>query len=324
MNRMMPAMNDIINTDQKGFMPNRKIQANIRKIFDVIKVASDSDTPALIFQADFSKAFDRVEMVAIQGALEFFGFSKYLQKWFHILYDNFFVRIQNNGCFSEKLHIQRSVHQGAPASAAIFVCIAELLAIAVRSDADISGVFIKDIEQLLNQYADDTDAALDGKDGTSLNTFLKHLDKFKKCTGCSLNYDKTTVYRIGSLKDSKAQYYTEKPLNWTADPINVLGITISNNIKEDAVVNYQKVISRAKCVLKQWSGRSLSLFGKIQVVNTLIASLFVYQMAVLPKMPENLIVELELVLEKFIWNGHKPKIPTKILSSPKAMGGRTS
>ena len=208
-NRMMPHIEQIINSDQKGFIPGRKICTNIRKIFDLIAIAAKEDRPMLIFQADFAKAFDKVEMCAITGSLRFFNFPEYIIQWFEILYKDFYIRVQNNGMMSEKIHIQRSVHQGAPASATLFICIAEILANHVRADDNLVGIKINEIIHLLNQYADDTDATLDGKDGTSLNRMLYNLDHFKHLSGCSLNYEKTTVYRTGSLRNTDAKYYTQ-------------------------------------------------------------------------------------------------------------------
>ena len=320
-NRIMPSLENIINDDQKGFMPGRHITNNIRKIFDILKSAEINDIPAIILQIDFTKAFDRVEMCAIKGSLRYFGFSEEIIKWFDILYKDFSVKIQNNGNFSKPISIQRSVHQGAPASAAIFVCIAEILANCIRDDDEVRGVFIRDIEKVLNQYADDTDMSLDAHTDASFQRVLTHLENFQKITGCVVNYDKTTVYRIGSLQSSCAKFYSETELNWTEKDINVLGIEVSNDINTCTEANYQKVISKAKATMKCWKDRSLSLIGKVLLINSLISSLFVYPMSVLPCMSDKNINEMEKVFEEFIWNGHKPKIPLSVLKLPKNRGG---
>ena len=193
-NRIMPALDKIVNMDQTGFMPGRSILCNIRKIFDLCKIAHAEDIPVTLLQLDIAKAFDKVEMTAIQGALTYFRFADYIKDWFRILYQNFYVRVQNNGNLSDLIHIQRSVHQGAPGSAALFVCIAEVLAIIVRGDENVKGVWIDEFMHLLNQYADDTDMSLDGEDEQTINQVIKDLEYFHKQTGCAVNYDKTTAY----------------------------------------------------------------------------------------------------------------------------------
>ena len=180
-------------------------------------------------------------------------------------------------------------------------------------------MFAQEIENLLNQYADDTDMCLDG--GDSVRRVFTHLDWFQKNTGCTVNYEKTTLYRIGSLAKSEAQVYTGRKVNWEQSKINVLGIDISTNIDECVFDNYERIVIASKSVLKSWERRSLSLQGRVGIVNTLIASRFVYAMSVLPMMPNKLVQEMNAAIESFLWNGHKPKIPRKVLCAPKSEGG---
>ena len=61
--------------------------------------------------------------------------------------------------------------------------------------------------------------------------------------------------------------------------------------------------------------------GKVQVLNTLVASLFVYKMMVLPIIPKKVIKNMENVMREFLWNGKKAKIALNILQNPKTQGG---
>ena len=67
--------------------------------------------------------------------------------------------------------------------------------------------------------------------------------------------------------------------------------------------------------------RGLSLIGKIQVVNSLIASLFVYKMMVLPNIPKRTIKNIDNVIRNYIWGGKKAKIAYSTLQNPKDQGG---
>ena len=66
--------------------------------------------------------------------------------------------------------------------------------------------------------------------------------------------------------------------------------------------------------------RDLSLVGKIQVINALIGSLFMYKMTVLPNAPDRVIQEVESVIKDFIWNGKGAKIKFEILQTNKDNG----
>ena len=136
-----------------------------------------------------------------------------------------------------------------------------------------------------------------------------------------MSYDKTQIYRIGSLKHSNASLYTQQQIRWTNESINVLGVDI--HWDNDVVLrkNYDKIVEKVGATLKGWSSRSLSLAGKVTIVNTLIGSLFVYNMSVIPAMSAETITKVEKLIESFLWNGRRPKIPLKVLQSPKNLGG---
>ena len=144
-------------------------------------------------------------------------------------------------------------------------------------------------------------------DQNTLNAALQVLEDFHYQTGFTINYDKTTVYRIGSLKNSDAKLYSQKPLKWSSTGINVLGIDITHNTQNTLHLNYNKLVTKATDIMKKWQYRSLSLKGKILVINTLIASMFVYRMTVLPRIPEIYVKKLDQAISEFLWNGHKPK-----------------
>ena len=318
-NRMGPAMDAIIHTNQKGFLPGRRISANIREIFDLIKYAKEKELEALILSLDFLKCFDMIEFVAIEGALRYFGFGEELVRWINILYADFQVIIQNNGHFSKRVDIKRGVHQGGPASSLILLCCAELLAINIRKKEQIQGIPVKEIIHLLGQYADDADLYLKNNQD-SLNAVFDVLERFKNSSGFTVNYDKTSIYRIGSLENSQAKLYSEKQINWTNDPINVLGIWVTHEGNEEQL-NYDDLLEKTKNILYSWRNRSLSLIGKVTVVNTLVASLMVYKMMVLPTISEKLNNMLENEVENFLWNGKRAKIKLSVLQLDNKDGG---
>ena len=56
---------------------------------------------------------------------------------------------------------------------------------------------------------------------------------------------------------------------WSNEDITVLGVTIAH---DDIIQkNFDVLVTKAKQVLNSWYNRGLSLLGKVQVVNTLVA-----------------------------------------------------
>ena len=64
------------------------------------------------------------------------------------------------------------------------------------------------------------------------------------------------------------------------------------------------------------------LLGKILLVNTLMGSLYTYKLSVLPPVSKEQCKQFYKIVKDFLWNGKKPKIPTRILCLDKNKGGQ--
>ena len=136
-----------------------------------------------------------------------------------------------------------------------------------------------------------------------------------------INYEKSTIYRIGSLKDTNAKFYSHKKLLWTNEPVCILGLYVSHDKKQMLTQNLDPVIEKAEAILKMWYNRGLSLLGKILTVNTLVSSLFTYKFAVMANIPEKYFQRIESMITQYIWDERKPKLSLKILQGLKRDGG---
>ena len=155
-NRLEKSLERIISKAQTGFMKQRRIAVNIRRIFELMTYTQNHNIDAMILSLDFMKCFDKIEKTAILGSLHFFEFSQYLIDWVDIIYTDFKAKIQNNGHFTDIFDIEKGVHQGGPASSLLFLICAEVLAIQLRKTA-IPGIPVDEISFLLGQFADDMD-----------------------------------------------------------------------------------------------------------------------------------------------------------------------
>ena len=319
-NRMEPAMKYIISKDQRGFLKSRRISSNIRMVLELMNFTEKHDLSSFILSLDFQKCFDKIEFCALIGALKHFGFPEYIQRWTEILYTGFKVNTQNNGYFSNRIDIQRGIHQGGPCSSLYFLICAEIMSIMIKTDTEIKGIPINEFLNVLSQYADDADI-FSLYDQGSYNQIFKNMESFKRMSGFTLNYDKTSIFRMGSIKNSDARLISQRVVSWTNEPINILGIWISNNQTEILKLNYDPLLTKVKLLLLDWNKRRLSLMEKVTVINMLIASIFMYRMTVLPMMSEKKEKSINAAISKFIWNGARPKILQNILTLPKDKGG---
>ena len=76
-----------------------------------------------------------------------------------------------------------------------------------------------------------------------------------------------------------------------------------------------------KAVAKIWYYRKMTLMGKVLVINSLMASLFVYKMQVLPIITDTVVPQVEGAFKDFLWQGKREKIPLETLMLNKEDGG---
>ena len=323
-NRLKPALEEVINEQQKGFLKDRRISSNIRKILDLMHKMEADSTEAAILSLDFKKCFDMIEFDCIFKSLDFFGFGPNMISWAKTLYKDFKACVQNNGFFSNNFAVSCSVHQGGCCSTYFFLLCAEVLAIELRKNPKIKRFIIQQIEYLLSQYADDMDVLL-VNDKDSIKEVFKVLKWFRSKSGFTVNYDKTVIYRIGSMKNSRADQYTKvdgkSKVKWTSEPINVLGVWIAHDKDKLLELNYEGIVDKVKNILNRWENHGISLIGKVNVINTLCASLFIYKMSVLLNMPPKIRNQVEDLFVKYIWNNGVAKISKEILQGNKDDGG---
>ena len=82
---------------------------------------------AYITQIDFEKAFDSVEWEFLFEALKILNFGENFIAWIKTLYTNITACAGNNGNYSEYLKLSRSIRQGCPISALLFLLVVEIL-----------------------------------------------------------------------------------------------------------------------------------------------------------------------------------------------------
>ena len=67
----------------------------------------------------------------------------------------------------------------------------------------------------------------------NLQAVFQVLDELYTFMGFSINYDKTTIVRIGSLHHRKAIFYTQKKLAWSDGVFTLLGVKINTHDLHD-------------------------------------------------------------------------------------------
>ena len=319
-NRLSLVIQYLIHEDQTGFIKNRSIALNLMNINSVLVKAEENQVPGALMSFDYYKAYDSVEKVAIFSILRKFNFGEFFIRLIALCLKAPQSTVMNNGRFGQFFKVERGLRQGDPLSCFVFILIVEIIAVKIRNNQDIEGIDIGSQNKKLGQYADDLWVSIKHKE-KCYRALFKELGKFSDYTGLKINYNKTEVLRIGPLKHTDAEYYSELPIKWSDGPVQILGIKVTSCIDKMSEINYLDVLQKVCKICDVWSKRSLTLLGKITVVNTLILPLFVYRLQVLDSPSSEIIKKLKAVIMLFLWDGKNAKIAYNRLISSFENGG---
>ena len=168
----------------------------------------------------------------------------------------------------------------------------------MATEVSVHGVTKTNKEEKGAQYADDFWLMLEN-DQDNLNEVINELEQFKHFSGLKVNYHKSVVLRIGPIALSTQELSTKYGLKWSSGPIKILGILIQNDLDNIAEINYSPLLQKTKEIITMWRKRTLTPIGKVQVVNSLISSLFVCKFMGLPS---------PSLIAQFTWNSPVSKV----------------
>ena len=254
-NRLKKVLDNIINENQKGFIAGRFLGENVRLIYDVLFESKKQNLPGLLLSIDFEKAFDTVSWKFIMKVLDYFNFGNSIKSWVGLFQKGSETCILQNGFMSNFFNLRRGCRQGDPISPYLFILCAEILGKMVRKNKEIKGISINGKEYKLSQYADDTQLILDGTE-KSLKAALNLLKQFYIMSGLKINVDKTRALWIGSSCGSPETLCEEFALDWSQDPLKILGVTFSPLVFNIWDLNSQEILSKIKKLLNHWSKRN--------------------------------------------------------------------
>ena len=248
-NRLQPILQYLISECQTGFLKNRNIMENIRRSLEVMEFCDRRRVEAILLSVDFEKCFDSIEYRAIEGSLRFFQFGENFIQWVMLLFTDFQLSAQNAGFLTPWWVKTRGCHQGCCYSPFQFLLCGEIFTLYINKQLEDGGIRMGEFLNLLSQFADDTDLYLK-YDIEVINRASDALTYMESQMGLKVNYDNSSMYRIGSLKNTNAKLYTQKKFSWTNEPIVILGVTIAHEREMRLKLNYEPLLTKTLSTLK--------------------------------------------------------------------------
>ena len=316
--RIKPALEQIIHTDQKGFVSGRFIGECVRNTYDILEYAKNKRRAGLLLLIDFEKAFDSISHSFIIKCLHFFGFGLSFIKWINVILNDLSSCINHCGNISDRFKVERSCRQGDPISPYLFIICVEILALKIRKDKNVKGFKLGDYEQKLDFYADDLTAYLDGSKESLIN-IIEDLNQFKLLSGLKINLTKCKAIWIGKNRFSDIKLCENLHLIWT-NKFRLLGIDFDSDLAH-MDTNFRNKIEEIDKLYKNWLYRKLTPMGKITIIKSLALSKLSHVAMVCPIVDQSLITKLKNMSFNFLWNGKPDRMKRTETYLPSEKGG---
>ena len=312
--RLATKIANLIHCNQKC-IPGRKILLNVHILQDLIDYINNNKTRGAILFLDQEKAFDRMSHSFIIQTLQHFGFGSKFINWISTIYNGCSARVKINGFTTPTFSIQRGVRQGCPLSSLLYVLCAEVLCLEIRRNREIVGFTYANSEHKDLEYADDLSIFVSTIE--SISQIFKTLTRFEKASNAKINIDKTDALWLGSWRDN---VHNPNNLKWTNSMVKTLGVYVGNNRLEAAQRGFTEIKEKISHKLKYWSGKGISLKGRIRVINTFVLSKLWYICEV-QDIPNAILLDINKMLLKFVWNGKFHQRSLKGIQQDYKLGG---
>lgn len=302
--------------NQTGFVPSRYIGDSIKNIHSIIDFLNETGRGGLILSLDFKAAFDSLDHSFLFRVLESYNLGENFLSWIKTLYNSSESCILNRGFSSGWFPFQRGIRQGCPISPFLFILAVERLAESIRSNDSIKGINLLSSHTKIQQFADDSTLFMN--DEESLLQSLKTIESFRTYSGLALNLSKTFGLNIG---DIRLESEVAREIKWR-DSLHILGITFFKcpSGGRDFEYNFAPSLNKMENICADWSKRTLSLKGKVVLINSLILPVIYFQCTMLA-VSARVHSEVNRMISSFLWAGKKPKVSKNCLELPTAQGG---
>ena len=304
-------------------MQSGDIQGNLILVKEIIDYCNETGEEGALILMDFAKAFDRVDREVLMQTLKEMNFGDKFCGMIEMLYNNVQAKVVVNGELAGSFPMRGGVKQGCPLSPYLFICVLELMAIAIRDNSELAGIKEpkSQEEDKISLFADDSAMMLSDV-AAQIQEGRKAIKEYEEATGAMLHDTKTMIMKIGGTRT--------KPLDWlktigidfevlSDDAIErYLGDLVGNQINEEQ--RFGKSWKSMEKIAKAWSSTGIGIFGRKLVANTLLLSKVKFRSSVNALSPEMKKKTTEIIKD-FFWNGKRPKVRWEVIVRNEEQGG---
>ncbi|GKC96040.1 RNA-directed DNA polymerase, eukaryota [Tanacetum coccineum] len=317
---------DLISDVQTTFLPKRQILDGPFVIDELLSWCKRKKHQAMIFKADFAKAYDSIRWDYLDDVLDAFGFGVKWRAWIKGILSSGMASILVNGSPTSEFHFHCGLKQGDPLAPYLFILVMESLHLCFSRAADdgfFKGIKVDSSITLSHLfYADD--AIFVGEwSNDNLRNIMYMLKCFAMASGLGINLNKSHLLGVGVPNDTVSLAAGFLGCGVLKTPFKYLGITVGGSMSK--VNAWADCISKIKARLSKWKVRTLSIGGRLTLLKSVLGSTPIYSMSMY-KAPKSVLNKMEALRRDFFngVQGHDRKIAwikwAKVLASKKYGG----
>ena len=91
-----------------------------------------------------------------------------------------------------------------------------------------------------------------------------------------VNYDRTGILKLGSIRDMDLKFTTQKPYKWTKDPVKILDIWLTNDSSNLFNLNITPQLQKTDNLIKIWNNKNMTLHGSVIIAKAFLISQLFY------------------------------------------------
>ena len=304
--RLAPISSRIILPNQFAFLKGRQISDCIFLTSECVNLLDNKCRGGNVaIKFDVAKAFDTLNWDFLRRVLNAFGFHATFVEWISSILASARLSILFNGSPVGFFSCSRGVRQGDPLSPLLFCLAEEVLSRGILRLVDMGHVqaissprAVKVPSHVL--FADDIMVFCKG-DKRSLLNLMAFFEEYGLNSGQLVNKTKSHVYLGKSALHRRTLIYSWLGVSVGKLPFMYLGVPIF--VGRPKRIYFQVLADRIRNVMSNWRGHSLSMAGRVTLVNSVVVSMLSHSFTIYA-WPRTVLQQVRNWMRNFIWTGN--------------------
>ena len=281
--RIRQSIETLININQNGFVPNRRIINNLIQFKDIQHFSQlNPNNNNIAILLDFEKAFDSIKWPIMYSTLKKMKFPEFFIQMIQTLYNNSKFRLSINGYIGKVFFPQCGVKQGDPLSPYLFILTIEGLSQTINKFKHSMGIpTIKHHAEIITQFADDT--TIFSNNIANGNKLIQQTSEYCKTVGMKLNLNKTVIIALANhdnvREEIKNYPILQKLLLSQDESTKFLGIQVGTKVSNEQ--QFQPLFNNFTQQIQKWQYRGRTTTGRVNILKTILQSTLWYKMSLI-------------------------------------------